>query len=214
MADRGGLYVPVIAVNDAQSKTLFDNRYGTGQTCAFAIDHEAHGNTWAIIGYGPVGAGVAQCARALGKTVSVVEIDPIRALEAASAGYHVETIEEALAADVVVSATGYARTITNAHMDASHAVFAVAGGAPEEAPSTALAGGHGINYTVAEGNPIEIMDMSFACQLFAVRQLITTVRSPCFHFERAAYQKVSWLPTSIIVLRKSRHQRLLCIPPP
>ena len=178
----GGLHVPVIAVNDAHAKTFFDNRHGTGQTCAFAISHEAPTATsWAVIGFGPVGEGVAQAGRALGKSVAIVEVDPSRALQARWAGYSVLTMDEALDADVVISATGYAGTITEEHLARSKATFAVAGGAPNEAPEAVLAGGHGINYTLAEGNPVEIMDLSFACQLFALKQLISTQLHPGMH---------------------------------
>ena len=190
MGDR--LTTPVIAVNDAHMKTRFDNRYGTGQSCVFAIadlldplDRGFAGARVAVIGFGPVGEGVAQHAAALGADVQVVEHDPVRALEAAHAGYRTGPLEQA---DIVISATGEARTITAEALRAAApgTVFAVAGGVVDEidlAGSTLTARapkvdetdtgalvldrGGCINITAAEGNPVQIMDYSFAAQLAA-----------------------------------------------
>lgn len=189
----GALHIPVIAVNNARSKTLFDNRFGTGQTCAFAVYDRVPeaSRRWLVIGFGPVGAGLAQCARALGAEVTVAEVDPVRALEARCSGYPVAPIDLALSStDVVISATGIPRTITQEHLQAAEpgTVFAVAGGVPHEIEPgdlpqhiRVLADGHGINYTAAEGNPIEIMDLSFAAQLAALKQLVTNRPAPGIH---------------------------------
>jgi adenosylhomocysteinase len=205
MAEQGALRIPVIAVNDARSKTLFDNRYGTGQSCVFAIldlvPTDLRRATAVVIGFGDVGAGVAHHLRALGATVVVVEKDAVRALQATFDGYEVRDIIGAAAvADLLVSATGVPNTIT---VDAlrgakDDCIVAVAGGVEQEvALDAAVAAGaelapagrdvetltfpggastrilsHGgcINVTAAEGNPIDIMDLSFAVQLQAVRQ--------------------------------------------
>ncbi|PFG32042.1 adenosylhomocysteinase [Paramicrobacterium agarici] len=204
------LAVPVVPVNDARVKTLFDNRYGTGQTCAFAIVdllEEAHSRrisacdpliaTWLVVGYGPVGEGVCRHARALGARVIVAEIDPVRALAAEVDGFEVMPAEHgAREADIVVSATGVRGTIHEQLISAASngTIFAVAGGTDGEleAPHATwtdrgpqisevalgerqvivLAHGHGVNYTASGGNPIEIMDLSFAAQLAAVEQLV------------------------------------------
>ncbi|WP_241488110.1 adenosylhomocysteinase [Leucobacter japonicus] len=219
MASLGALRVPVIAVNDARTKTDFDNRIGTGQSCVFAIgevrDHAAAGHDyrgvmgehWVVYGYGPVGQGVARFAAALGARITVVERDAVRALSAVHDGYEAATAAASLpTADVVVSATGVWHTIGAAAfaLMPAGAVVAVAGGIDDElaldelrdagwrpaivgpdimewrAPGAdgpgprVLAGGGGINYTAAEGNPIEVMDLSFATQLSAIARLIAS----------------------------------------
>ena len=212
MAAEGALRVPVVAVNDARTKTLFDNVRGTGQSCVLAIadlldaagirDGLVHGGRWTVVGYGPVGVGVARHASAMGARVTIVEQDPVRALSAVFDGYRLAPLEAAVASsDVVVSATGHAHTITvDALTDAvDGCVFAVAGGVDQEIDLAAaiahgfslapvlphveqlrrpgagsvvlLAGGDGVNYTAGEGNPIEIMDLSFATQLLTLRML-------------------------------------------
>lgn len=240
MAERGELAIPVIAVNDARAKTLFDNRYGTGQSCVFAVldlldgvtggtgasgvtgvsgvsgvagvDGAPHrvrpGGTAVVVGFGHVGEGVALALAALGMRVVVAETDPVRALQAVFAGYAVAPLGIAVGtADLVVSATGVRDTVS---LDVLRAcapgvVVAVAGGVDQEiAIEDALAAGATrstvarkverltvpgagagagssvlvlddggcINITAGEGNPIEIMDMSFAVQLGAVRTLL------------------------------------------
>lgn len=218
MATEGALRIPVVAVNDARSKTLFDNRYGTGQSCVFAIldltGLDLTGRTVVVAGYGHVGEGVARHARAFGAAVVVAEIDPVRAMQALYDGFRVaELIDAVTRADLVISATGARHTITLEVLMACarDAVIAVAGGVPQEvAIDEALAAGarretighkierftfptgesvvildNGgcINVTAAEGNPIEIMDLSFAVQLSAIRYLAETAAtlSPGVH---------------------------------
>jgi len=93
MAAEGLLRIPVVAVNDARSKTLFDNRYGTGQSCLFTIlgltGLDLFGAAVVVAGYGPVGEGVARHARAFGARVVVAEPDPVRALAATYDGFRV-----------------------------------------------------------------------------------------------------------------------------
>ena len=254
MAAAGELRIPVIAVNDARTKTGFDNLIGTGQSCVFAITDlldEAgwqapgepedvgelpaaserrttsgyrgiDGTRWAVIGYGPVGVGTARFAAALGARVTVVEHDPVRALAALHDGFEARGMAEAIAeADVVVSATGVWHTIDEAHFAAMRpgTAVAVAGGIDDElaldalrasgwrespvrhplgagaavpgadewrAPGAAggpivLAWGGGINYTTGEGNPIEVMDLSFATQLAALARLMREPHAPGVH---------------------------------
>ena len=112
----GALKFPVIAVNDAYTKYLFDNRYGTGQSSFDAIMGTTNmviaGKTVVICGYGWCGRGLALRAAGLGADVIVTEVDPIRALEARMDGYRVMTIREAVKqADLIVTVTGNADII-------------------------------------------------------------------------------------------------------
>lgn len=215
MASRGELGIPVVAVNDARTKTFFDNRYGTGQSTVFAVldlvdglasgTHRVRSGGAAVVaGFGHVGEGVALVLSALGFRVTVAETDPVRALQALFAGHAVAPLAEAVQdADLVLSATGVADTIDLRVLRscADGAVVAVAGGVDHEvALADAVAAcatrqhvgpkaerlvfpdadggpivldrGGCINITAAEGNPIEIMDLSFAAQLGAVRMLL------------------------------------------
>ena len=112
----GALKFPVIAVNDAYTKYLFDNRYGTGQSSFDAIMGTTNmviaGKTVVICGYGWCGRGLALRAAGLGADVIVTEVDPIRALEARMDGYRVMTIREAVKqADLIITVTGNADII-------------------------------------------------------------------------------------------------------
>ena len=113
----GALKFPVIAVNDAYTKYLFDNRYGTGQSSFDAIMGTTNmviaGKTVTICGYGWCGRGLALRAAGLGADVIVTEVDPIRALEARMDGYRVMTIREAVKqSDLIVTVTGNADIIS------------------------------------------------------------------------------------------------------
>ncbi|WP_407421268.1 adenosylhomocysteinase [Methanobrevibacter sp.] len=112
----GALKFPVIAVNDAYTKYLFDNRYGTGQSSFDAIMGTTNmviaGKTVAVCGYGWCGRGLALRAAGLGADVIVTEVDPIRALEARMDGYRVMTIREAVKqTDLIITVTGNADII-------------------------------------------------------------------------------------------------------
>jgi len=112
----GALKFPVIAVNDAYTKYLFDNRYGTGQSSFDAIMGTTNmviaGKTVVVSGYGWCGRGLALRAAGLGADVIVTEVDPIRALEARMDGYRVMTIREAVKqADLIITVTGNADII-------------------------------------------------------------------------------------------------------
>ena len=111
MAADGVLTFPVIAVNDSDTKHLFDNRYGTGQSTIDGIIRATNvllaGKSFVVGGYGYCSRGIAERARGLGANVTVTEINPVRALEAAMDGYRVMPMAEAVRhADFVVTATG------------------------------------------------------------------------------------------------------------
>lgn len=115
----GKLRFPAVAVNDAQMKSLFDNRYGTGQSVWDAIMRTTNllvaGKTVLVVGYGWCGKGIAQRARGLGAEVVVAEVDPIRAAEAVLEGFRVAPVREAIrTADLVITATGCVDAVTYA----------------------------------------------------------------------------------------------------
>jgi len=119
----GELPFPAINVNDAVTKSKFDNLYGCRESLVDGIkratDVMIAGKIALVAGYGDVGKGCAQSLRGLGATVWVTEIDPICALQAAMEGYRVVTMEEAAAqADIFVTATGNVDVITHEHMAA------------------------------------------------------------------------------------------------
>src|SRR5512132_2215813 len=118
----GALGFPVIAVNDAQTKHLFDNRYGTGQSTIDGIIRATNvllaGKRFVVAGYGWVGRGVAMRARGMGSHVIVTEVDPLRALEAAMDGYEVLPMDVAAeVGDIFCTATGNKNVITREHME-------------------------------------------------------------------------------------------------
>jgi adenosylhomocysteinase len=118
----GKLGFPVIAVNEARTKHLFDNRYGTGQSTIDGIIRATNvliaGKRFVVAGYGWVGRGVAMRAKGLGAHVIVTEVDPMPALEAAMDGFEVLSMEKAAAiGDVFCTATGDKNVISRAHME-------------------------------------------------------------------------------------------------
>jgi len=119
----GVLGFPVIAVNEAQTKHLFDNRYGTGQSTVDGIIRATNvllaGRTFVVAGYGWCGRGLAERARGMGAHVLVTEVDPLRALQAAMDGFRVATMEEAAPlGDIFCTATGAIGVIRGEHFDA------------------------------------------------------------------------------------------------
>ncbi len=111
MAADGALKFPVMAVNDAYTKYLFDNRYGTGQSTFDSIMGTTNmliaGKTVVVCGYGWCGRGIAMRAEGLGASVIVTEVDPIRALEARMDGFRVMKVSDAVKeADILITATG------------------------------------------------------------------------------------------------------------
>jgi adenosylhomocysteinase len=121
MAEDGALRYPIVSVNDANTKHLFDNRFGTGQSTMDAIMRATNlllaGRTIVVCGYGMCGRGVASRARGLGARVIVTEVDPLPALEAAMEGYQVMTLRDAArVGDVFVTVTGDTSVIGREHM--------------------------------------------------------------------------------------------------
>jgi adenosylhomocysteinase len=121
MEREGVLKFPMVAVNDADCKHLFDNRYGTGQSVWDSIMRNTNlivaAKTVVVVGYGWCGRGIAMRADALGAQVIVTEIDPVKAIEARMDGYSVMTMAEAAKlGDIFVSATGCCKTITVENM--------------------------------------------------------------------------------------------------
>ncbi|MDD5255318.1 MAG: adenosylhomocysteinase [Candidatus Omnitrophica bacterium] len=120
LAKTGKLRYPIIAVNDAQTKHLFDNRYGTGQSTIDGVIRATNkllaGSHVVVCGYGWCGKGVAMRAKGMAAKVIVVEVDPLRALEAAMDGFEVMTVKEASRrGDVFVTTTGDTSVIRKEH---------------------------------------------------------------------------------------------------
>ena len=118
----GKLGFPIIAVNEAQTKHLFDNRYGTGQSTVDGIIRATNvllaGKKFVVAGYGWVGRGVASRAHGHGAHVIITEVDPLRALEASMDGFEVMPMAEAAAiGDIFCTATGDKHVIARAHME-------------------------------------------------------------------------------------------------
>ncbi len=122
MEKEGVLKFPVIAVNDAYTKHLFDNRYGTGQSTIDGILRATNrllaGSVFVVAGYGWCGRGVAMRAKGMGAEVIVTEVDPLKALEARMDGYRVmPMIEAAKIADFIVTVTGNINVVDKQHFD-------------------------------------------------------------------------------------------------
>ena len=120
MYKAGQLKYPLIAVNDADTKHLFDNRYGTGQSTIDGITRATNilwaGKKVVVCGYGWTGRGVAMRARGLGAHVIVIEVEPVRALEAVMEGYEVmPLLEAARVGDIFITVTGDKNIIDKAH---------------------------------------------------------------------------------------------------
>jgi adenosylhomocysteinase len=120
MADRGVLRYPIIAVNEADTKHMFDNRYGTGQSTIDGIIRATNvllaGKKFVIAGYGWVGRGLASRAKGHGADVIVTEVDSVKALEAVMDGFRVMKMEDAAAAgDIFVTVTGDVNVLDRAH---------------------------------------------------------------------------------------------------
>src|SRR3954471_7274695 len=208
----GLLRFPAIAANDAKCRHMFDNPYGTGLTTLTAIlaltNVLAAGRSFCVVGYGWVGKGIARAADGLGGRVTVVEIDPVRALTAHMDGFRVAALADALPeADVVVTATGLIEALpagalgllkdgvvlANAgHHDREIDVPALAPAADELIDArpgvrTYVTGGRRahvlvdgalVNIAGLDGNPVEIMDLSFSVQALSVHLLASGELAP------------------------------------
>src|SRR6478752_4206468 len=118
--DDGALGFPIVAVNEANTKHLFDNRYGVGQSTLDGIIRATNvllaGSTFVVGGYGWRGRGLAERARGMGAHVTVVEVDPLRALQAVMDGFNVSTMAEAARhGDIFCTATGDKNVIRREH---------------------------------------------------------------------------------------------------
>lgn len=173
MEREGILKFPMVAVNDARCKHLFDNRYGTGQSVWDSIMRNTNlivaSKTVVVIGYGWCSRGIAMRAAALGAKVIVTEIDPVKAMEAKMDGYDVMTMNQAAPlGDMFITATGCKHTITVDHMlnMKDRAILANAGhfnveidmaGLEEAAVSSAEMRANIIGYELSNGKIINVI---------------------------------------------------------
>src|SRR6476620_9270937 len=167
METAGVLPFPSIAVNNAQTKHFFDNRYGTGQSTLDGIIRATNillaGRTLVVVGYGWCGKGVALRARGMGSNVVVTEVDPIKAVEAVMDGFRVMPISAAAAVgDIFITVTGNRHVIDREHFAKKK----------DGARVIVLGEGRLINLAAAEGHPASVMDMSFANQALSVEYLV------------------------------------------
>jgi adenosylhomocysteinase len=202
LEESGKLLYPVIGVNEARTKHLFDNRYGTGQSTINGIIKLTNiliaGKQIVVCGYGYVGKGVASRARGMGAIVTVLEVDPTRALEAYMDGYQVKKINQVVdKADIFITCTGQKNVIRDEHFRKmkNGVILANAGHFDNEIEVEKLflnskkrysvrsyldcfhiygrkifllSSGRVVNLVGAEGNPPEVMAMSFANQLLSI----------------------------------------------
>ena len=145
MHDAGKLHVPVINVNGSRLKFLFDNVYGTGQSCVMTLldvtNLQLAGRNVLVIGYGWVGKGVALHATAMGARVTVAELDPVKCLQALHDGHRVRSvIDAAPSTDVLFASTGVEGAVTPEHLAAmaDQAIVCTAGGGNYELPMAYL----------------------------------------------------------------------------
>jgi len=185
MEKEGVLCFPIVAVNDAYTKHMFDNRYGTGQSTIDGILRATNllfaGANFVVAGYGWCGKGIAMRARGLSAHVIVTEVDPLRALEARMDGFNVMDMKRAAKiGDIFISATGDINVIRGEHFKLMKdgAIVGNAGHFNVEIDIKSLETmkrkkrkirGQMDEYTMvnlasAEGHPSEVMDMSFANQ--------------------------------------------------
>ena len=123
MADKGVLRYPIVAVNEADTKHMFDNRYGTGQSTIDGIIRATNvllaGKTFVIAGYGWVGRGLASRAKGHGADVVITEVNSVKALEAAMDGFRVMKMDEAaIDGDIFVTVTGDINVLDRKHFEA------------------------------------------------------------------------------------------------
>ena len=201
MDKAGELRFPMVLVNNAKCKYLFDNRYGTGQSVWNGINRTT--KNVVVAGYGWCGKGVAMRAKGLGASVIVTEVDPVKAIEAVMDGFKVLPMDRAAeAGDIFVTVTGCKDVITpehfmkmkdgaiccNAgHFDCEvdvHGIKAMAVESwkarenimgyrlPNGRAVFILAEGRLVNLASGDGHPAEIMDMSFAIQALSARYIV------------------------------------------
>ena len=162
--DRAGiLRFPMMLVNDADCKHLFDNRYGTGQSVWNGINRTTNlivaGKDVVVAGYGLCGKGIALRAKGLGARVIVTEVDPVKALEAAMDGFRVMKMADAAPLGNAVSKHEARQNIEAFTLENGRTVYI-------------LGEGRLVNLAAGDGHPAEIMDMSFAIQALSARYLV------------------------------------------
>ena len=199
MNREGKLAFPMVKVNNADCKHLFDNRYGTGQSVWNGINRTTNlivaGKNVVVAGYGWCGKGVSMRAKGLGAKVIVTEVDPIKAIEAHMDGFTVMPMQEAAkVGDLFVTVTGCSGVIDEndilcnaGHFDVEIDMKRLREIATETREMRnnimgytlpngkhiyVLAEGRLVNLAAGDGHPAEIMDMSFAIQALSVKYLI------------------------------------------
>src|SRR6266542_368406 len=205
MAREGALRWPMLSLNDALTKHLFDNRYGTGQNTVDGILRATNvllaGAVLVVAGYGWCGRGIAMRARGMGARVIVVEVDPIRALEAVMDGLQVLPMAEAAPlGDVFVTVTGNSGVIDLDHLRAMKP-GAIEYTLEDGKGVVLLADGRLVGQSCAEASPAEVMDLTFATQALAVVHLAAEGRGlppgvhrvPAAIEERVAAEKLTAL---------------------
>lgn len=197
MEKEGKLEIPMMNVNDCAMKHFFDNRYGTGQSTMDGILNATNltiaGRKVSVAGYGWCGKGIAMRLKGLGAVVTISEVDPIKAVEAAHDGFNVRSLKEAAPeADMIITATGCKNVVSkeiiqnlkdnctlanSGHFD-NEIDVSYLGNFPsrrtrehvetfdlEGKRINLLSEGRLVNLAAGQGHPVEIMDMSFAIQM-------------------------------------------------
>jgi adenosylhomocysteinase len=197
MAKDGALTFPMVAVNDTDTKHMFDNRYGTGQSTLDAIFRATNillaGKTLVVAGFGYCGKGVAERARGLGADVVVTEIDPTKALDAMMQGYRVMPMHEAAkVGDIFITVTGNRDVLRAEHFSLMKdgAILANSGHfdieidvawlehvLADDRRILVVAEGRLVNLGAAEGHPAVVMDMSFSDQALTAEWLVRTAKT-------------------------------------
>ena len=225
------LMFPVVAVNESKTKHFFDNRYGTGQSTLDGILRATNlliaGSTFVIIGYGWCGRGLATRAKGMGANVIVVEVDPVKGIEAVMDGFQVMPLNKAAAiGNVFVTVTGNLHAIGLNHLKRMKDGAIVANSGhfnveidldglnkaaskkrevrPEVVEYTLnkkrimiLSEGRLINLAAAEGHPAMVMDMSFANQALAAEYVVKNHKT----FENKVYVVPEKIDAKIAALK-------------
>ena len=190
MAKENVLKYPIIAVNDAQTKHFFDNRYGTGQSTIDGIIRATNvllaGSIMVVAGYGWCGRGVAMRARGMGAQVIVTEVDPLKSIEAVMDGFQVMPMAAAVKyGTIFVTLTGDINVIRKEHFlkMKDGAIVCNSGHFNVEIDIAALdkinllGEGRLINLAAAEGHPAAVMDMSFANQALSAEYMLKEAKN-------------------------------------
>ena len=216
MASDGALAYPIVSVNDADTKHLFDNRFGTGQSTMDAIMRSTNrliaGKTFVVAGYGMCGRGVAARARGMGAHVIVTEVDPTTALEAVMEGYRVMPLRDAARlGDLFVTVTGDTSVIRREHLEVMKdgAILANSGHFDVEIDKTALrelaTGGvrrlreFVDEYTLADGRRINLLGEGRLVNLAAAEGHPAAVMDMSFANQSLA---VEWMVKNHATLEK------------